>query len=253
MEIKVSTIIQSYHSGTVTLKLNIGRVNALELGTIDELETALKALENDAAVSSVVITGEGSFFSYGFNIPALLNYSKGEFTHFVTRFTELYSYLFLYPKPVVAALNGHTIAGGCILALACDARIMASGKPRLSLNELTIGATFLAGATEMLRFWAGNNHATQILYSGQLYSAEESETMGLVQHVVPLELLMDKAYSEARGLGEKNPEAFASMKSLLRTPIVDSMKIAEPDSIKEFVNIWYSYSVQQTLRTIKIH
>jgi len=249
----VSTIIQSNQSGTVTLKLSIGRVNALELETIDELETVLKSLENDPKVSSVVFTGEGSFFSYGFNIPMLLDYSKDEFTHFVTRFTELYSYLFLYPKPVVAALNGHTIAGGCILALACDARIMASGKPRLSLNELTFGATFLAGATEMLRFWAGNNHTTKILYSGQFYSAEESESMGLVQHVVPPELLMDKAYSEARRLGEKHPEAFASIKSLLRTPIADSMKIYEPDSIKAFVDIWYSDTVRRTLSTIEIH
>ena len=249
----MSTIIQSKQSSTATLKLSIGKVNALELEAIDELETVLKKIETDPEVSSVVLTGEGSFFSYGFNIPLLLNYSKDEFTHFITRFTELYSYLFLYPKPVVAALNGHTIAGGCILALACDARIMASGKPRLSLNELTFGATFLAGATEMLCFWAENNHATKILYSGQFYSAEESKSMGLVQYVVPPELLMDKAYFEAQSLGENAPEAFASIKSLLRTPTADLMKSYEPDSIKAFVDTWYSDTTRRTLSTIKIH
>jgi len=226
-------------NGIASIILNRGKVNALNGVVVDELRECLKDLEADQKVKSLLFTGRGKFFSFGFDIPEFLSYSKEEFTSYLTNFADLYTYLFVYPKPVVAALNGHTIAGGCMLALACDHRVMAAGKSKISLNEIAFGSSVFAGSTEMLRFWVGSAHATQILYSGAMYSCEEALDIGLVNGVTTKDSLMQQAGNIALDLGSKFLPAFASIKALLRKPVADDMIKRESSSIQEFVDIWY--------------
>jgi Delta3-Delta2-enoyl-CoA isomerase len=152
-------VILRKSDGISTLTLNRGKVNALNGAVVDQLRALLKDLESDREVKSVVLTGSGKFFSFGFDIPEFLSFTKEQFTDYLINFTELYRYLFLYPKPVVAALNGHTIAGGCMLALACDYRVIVSGKAKI-FNEIGFGSSVFAGSMEMLRFWVGSANAT---------------------------------------------------------------------------------------------
>ncbi len=140
------------NASMATVVLSRGKVNALSEGVIEEIRSAFSELENDSETRAIILTGQGKFFSFGFDIPYFISYSKQEFTNFLKEFTGLYAYLFTYPKPIVAALNGHTIAGGCMLALACDNRVMASGKAKISLNEIGFGSSLFAGSVEMLRF-----------------------------------------------------------------------------------------------------
>src|SRR5215467_6124513 len=176
-------VISQKGDGISTLTLNRGKVNALNGAVVDQLRALLKTMESDREVRSVVLTGSGKFFSFGFDIPEFLSFTKEQFTDYLINFTDLYRYLFLYPKPVVAALNGHTIAGGCMLALACDYRVIVSGKAKISLNEIGFGSSVFAGSAEMLRFWVGGANATAVLFSGAMYAAEEAKILGLVQEV----------------------------------------------------------------------
>ncbi len=239
--------------GIATLKLRRGKVNALNGTVIDQLRESLKALESDSETTSVVLTGTGKFFSFGFDIPEFLSFTKEEFTDYLINFTDLYTYLFLYPKPVVAALNGHTIAGGCMLALACDNRVMVAGKAKISLNEIAFGSSVFAGSTEMLRFLVGNANATKILYSGAMYSAEEAMSLGLVQDILTEDNLLVQAKAIALDLSLKHPPAFTSIKSLLRKPIAEDIVKRERASISEFVDIWYSEPTWANLQNIKIN
>src|SRR5215475_7992448 len=176
--------IESQRSeGIATLTLRRGKVNALNGAVVDQLRGTLKTLEGDPEVKAIVLTGAGKFFSFGFDIPEFLSFTKEQFTEYLINFTDLYTYLFLYPKPFVTALNGHTIAGGCMLALAGDYRIMVSGKAKIGLNEIGFGSSIFAGSTEMLRFWVGSANATTILYSGAMCPAEEAKSLGLVHEV----------------------------------------------------------------------
>ena len=93
--------------GIVTVKLGRGKVNAINETVIDEMANCLKALADDAEVSAIILTGTGKFFTFGFDIPEFLSYPKESFIRYLTKFTDFYTYLFVYPKPVVAALNGH--------------------------------------------------------------------------------------------------------------------------------------------------
>ena len=106
--------------GIATLTLARGKVNAINGPLVDQMREQLKSLKHDPEVKAIILTGAGKFFSFGFDVPEFLSFDKAQFARFLIGFTDLYTYLFTYPKPVVAALNGHTIAGGCMLALACD-------------------------------------------------------------------------------------------------------------------------------------
>ncbi len=241
------------NEGIATLVLNRGKVNALNGTVVDQARQALMALEKDAEIKAVILTGHGKFFSFGFDIPEFYSYTKDEFTDYLTAFTGLYTYMFLYPKPIVAALNGHTIAGGCMLASACDYRIMVSGKAKISLNELGFGSSVFAGSTEMLRFWVGSKNATKILYSGAMFSAEEARDLCLVEEICAESELTAAATQTAAELGAKNPPAFASIKHLLRRSVAEQMRSREEQSIKEFVEIWYSETMRENLSKIKIN
>lgn len=242
----------SIDEGVATLRLKRGKVNALDGAVVDELRAALQATEDDAKIGAVILTGEGSFFSFGFDIPAFLSFSKDSFAEYLTRFTELYTRIFTLPKPVVAALNGHAIAGGCMLALACDRRIMVEGKAKISLNEISFGSTVFAGSTEMLRFCVGDRHASDVLYSGTMYSGEAAAAIGLVDEVTTPGELMTRASAIARELAAKQQPAFASIKSLLRSRVAGEMKLAERESIREFVEVWYSEETREKLKAIEI-
>jgi enoyl-CoA hydratase len=240
------------HTPPVALvTLSRGKVNALNDAVIEELSRGFEEIQADSNVRAVILTGEGRFFSFGFDIPGFLPYSKEEFTRYLEKFTGLYTSLYLHPKPVVAALNGHAIAGGCMLASACDRRVMASGHAKISLNEVTFGASVFAGSVEMLRACVGSRNAERMLYSGAMYTAEEAAELGLVDRVTSPEHLMEAAMEEARGLAWDGP-AFRSLKGLLRGPIADRMRQREADSIREFVDIWYSAPTREKLKKIEI-
>ncbi len=239
--------------GIAKIALARGKVNAINETVVDELAQRLNSLAQDPDVRSVVLTGTGKFFTFGFDIPEFLSYPKEDFIRYLTKFTDLYRLIFMYPKPVIASLNGHTIAGGCMLAIACDYRIMVSGKARISLNEINFGSSLFAGSVDLLKMWLGQRPAEVAAYSGAMYGAEDALKIGLVDRVcseAELERETDKA---ARELGEKDPAAFAGIKKLLRSQLADSIIARERQSILDFVEIWYSEKTWKNLQDKVIH
>ena len=237
--------------GIATVVLERGKVNALNPVVVEELSATFTALEGDTEATGVVLTGRGKFFSFGFDVPEFLSYTREEFTRYLVGFTTLYRNLFIYPKPLVAALNGHAIAGGCMIALACDRAIMVEGAAKISLNEIGFGSSVFAGSTEMLQFRTGSR-ASDVLYSGAMYSPAEAQAIGLVSEVVAPAALLERAGEIARDLAARRPAAFASIKSLLRKPVADAMASREAASIREFVDIWYSEPTRTNLQGITI-
>ncbi len=229
-----------------------GKVHEISEPAVDQLFDAFKGLEKDGKVRGIVFTGEGKFFSFGLDIPGFLSYPKAMFAHFLARFTDFYRYLFVYPKPILAALNGHTIAGGCMLANACDYRMMVSGNAKISLNEITFGSTVFSGATSILKYLVGGRNAEKFLLTGKMYTAEEAMELGLVDRVVDEGTLMAEASAKIKKMAEHDPAAYAHIKGLLRGPIVKLMESREETAIAEFNDIWYSESTWEKLKEIKI-
>ncbi len=240
-------------AGIAMVTLNRGKVNAFNENMVEQIRSCFEDLVNDGAARTIIITGTGKFFSFGFDIPEFLSYPKDSFRRYLMKFTDLYTYLFTYPKPIIAALNGHTIAGGAMLALACDYRIMAAGKAKISLNEITFGSSVFAGSVEMLKYRVGDKNAQKIFFSGAMYSAEEALSLGLIDKISSESALLKDAKAAAIDFGKRDSAAFSSIKKLLRDPIAKVMAASEKKSIDEFVKIWYSESTWKKLQEIKIH
>ena len=248
----MSHVYVSMDQGLAEVRLERGKVNALNEEVVDELAECFRRLASDAAVRSVVLTGTGKFFSFGFDIPGFLGHSKEAFLGYLRKFASLYRDLFAHPRPVVAALNGHAVAGGCMLALACDARLMAAGKGKIALNEIAFGSSLFAGSVEMLRHCVGGRKAELVACSGTMFTPEEALALGLVDRVVPEAELLAAAREVASLHGAKDPVAFRSVKMLLRGPVLEEMVRREEASLREFVDIWYSERTWQKLQEIQI-
>ena len=229
-----------------------GKVHPINAEALVDLRDCFAELRDNKKVAAVVLTGSGKFFSFGFDVPELLTYSRDEFKHFLVDFNRLLNDLFLFPKPLIAAINGHAVAGGCMLALTTDYRIMVEEKARMSLNEINIGASVFAGPVEMLRFGVGSRKAELVLTSGQMYEPKEAMAMGLVDKLSARDNLMPEAMETVNTYAAKNAEAFRSIKHLLRKPVVDSYLAREEASIDEFIDIWLSEESQAQLRQVEI-
>jgi enoyl-CoA hydratase/carnithine racemase len=248
----MSSVLLSLNEDIATVTLKRGKVNAIDEPLVEELTETFQNLKEDERVRSVILTGSGKFFSFGFDIPDFLSYPKQGFIRYLEKFTHLYTFIFEFPKPIVAALNGHTIAGGCMLATACDYRLMVGGKAKISLNEITFGSSVFAGSVEMLRSCVGQRNAEAILYGGSMYSAEEAFELGLVDRVSTEAKLAEEAREVAHEFAQKDSSAFRSIKTLLRKPLADAMRARERESILECVDIWYSEKTRENLKKIKI-
>jgi 3,2-trans-enoyl-CoA isomerase len=242
----------SKKNNIAVVELARGKVNAINQPVVEQLDSCFEALAEDDEVRSIILTGRGKFFSFGFDIPEFMGFSKDSFAVFLTKFTNFYLDVFVFPKPIIAALNGHTIAGGCMLATACDHRIMVTGKARVSLNEITFGSSVFFGSVEILKYCVGAKNAQSILYSGTMYQAEEALRLGLIDMIVPEEALLEKAEEVAIDFGGKDDKAFASIKRLLRKPVEQRIREKEKESIRDFINIWYSEKTRENLRKIMI-
>jgi enoyl-CoA hydratase/carnithine racemase len=246
-EVRSLSIVELRKSdGIATLRLDRGKVNAINDDMVAAIRGALRDCDQDDQVRAVIVTGTGKFFSFGFDVPELYPWDRDRFTRFIEDFTDLYAEMFLFRKPVVAAINGHAVAGGCMLALTCDYRMMTRGGAKISLNEVNFGSTVFAGSMEMLRFATGSANASTIHLSGNMYEADDALSLGLIDAVG------DDALPIAREMAAKHQPAFGSLKSLLRKPIVDEFRRREADAIREFVEIWYSPATRAELQKIRI-
>ena len=235
-----------------TVRLQRGKVNALNEQVVDELSACFRELGADPGVGGILLTGTGKFFSFGFDIPEFLDVPKKDFARYLRKFTGLYRELFVQPQPVVAALNGHTVAGGCMLASACDVRLMVKENARIGLNEIGFGSSVFAGSAELLRFWVGSRRAQEVLYGGSLYTAEQALALGLIGAVVPEGALVEEATKRLSELAGKSSEAFRSIKRVLRSGVAEETERREDASIREFVEIWYSEETRAELEKIQI-
>jgi 3,2-trans-enoyl-CoA isomerase len=243
----------SKESGITTVTMSRGKVNAINETFVDELGAVFNELAADADTKAVILTGAGKFFSFGFDIPEFLNYSKNDFTRYLRKFCSLCTQMFLFPKPVIGAINGHATAGGCVLALTCDFRIMITGKARIALNELNIGVAIFAGCVGMLKTAVGEHNAEKVLLMGAMYAAEDAQSIGLVDNLASEQTLLTEAKKIAVEFSQKNPDAFKAIKGLLRKPAAECFVRSEEGSILDFIEIWYSEPTQKVLKGVVIN
>lgn len=248
----MNTMTISIVEKIATLTLAHGKVNSINEALVDDFNEALDQLESDAHVDAVILTGREKFFSFGFDVPELLALSRADLTRFLTKHTALLARMFMFDKPIIAAINGHATAGGCMLITPCDYRIVAEGRARIGLNEIDLGVAVFGGSAEMLRYCVGDRNAELILNEGILYTVEQAHELGLVDQVVSSDDLMTIANDKAKELGAKPRASYRAIKQLTRGPRAAAIAQGEQAALDAFIGTWYTDQAQEILRTLNI-
>jgi enoyl-CoA hydratase len=217
------TVVGVRREGAVaTVELARGKVNAIDSELLEALGATLDRLEHDDAVSALVLTGAGRVFSAGVDLQRVVDSGPGYVAPLVAGLRGALETLFCFPKPTVAAVNGAAVAGGCILACACDRRIMAQGA-RIGASELVVGVPFPAAALEIMRHVCGPR-TEDVVFSGRLLDAPEALAIGMVHEVHPLDTVLERAGAVAAELGGRAPLAYRLAKQQLRAPALQRMR-----------------------------
>jgi enoyl-CoA hydratase len=223
------------------VRLAKGVTNAIGMQMVNDLRAKVAEVRDDPEARALMLTSESDrFFSIGLDIPELIEYDKAQFTQFVQLFDRLCIELYSLPKPTVVAIRGHATAGGAILALAGDHRVIASGRVVMGLNEVRLGVTVPYPPDQMLRDLVGNRIARDVMEVGDFYNPEELLAMGLVDEVVPPDEVLFIARELATSLASSSTEAYAAIKANRTGPVVVAIERDLPAKQTEFVAMWYS-------------
>lgn len=201
------------------LQMTHGKANAIDLEFCEALGAQIEACRRSAA-GAVVITGQGKMFSAGVDLPRLVAGGPAYVRTFLPAMNRLFEALFAFPKPLVVAINGHAIAGGCIIACCADYRLMAREPGRIGIPELLVGVPFPVVPLEIVRFAAPPQHIQALIYRGLTLPADVALAHGLVDAVVDPDKLGDEAMAVAERLAEVPPAAFELTKRQLREPVL---------------------------------
>ena len=208
------TLIVEAHDAVTLIRLNRPQaLNALNDQLMDELTAALDVAEADDAVRCMVITGSERAFAAGADIKEMMSkdYVQAYREDFITRNWERVTRC---RKPVIAAVAGYALGGGCELAMMCDF-IIAADNAKFGQPEITLGVSPGAGGTQRLTRLIGKSKAMDMILTGRMMDADEAERSGLVSRVVPLASLMEEVLATAAKIAALSPVSLMLTKEMV--------------------------------------
>lgn len=234
--------------GILTLRLAHGKANALD----DELAAALlrelAAAEADDEVRALVLTGTGTIFSAGVDLFRLTEGGVEYVQRFFPLLCEMIRALFELPKPVVAAANGHAIAGGCLMLWAGDYRLAAEGEWRMGVPELLVGVPFPAAPLEVVRSAVPPERFPDVVFRGRTYLPSEALELGFVAEVVEPGRLQERAREIAVQLGSVPGEVYSLTKRYLWADALDRLRRHGEAHDREALRVWSSPRTLERVR-----
>lgn len=240
-------IHREHHDSVCVLRMDHGKVQVLDYELLAEMVAALDEVEAGES-RAVVLTGTGSSFSAGVDLHRIVEDGEEYVERFLVTLSAAFERLMRFPKPVVAAVNGHAIAGGMIMMLACDLRFMARGRGRIGVPELLVGVPFPAVALEILRQVAPPTHVQELVYRGRRYDVEQALARGYVHEVLDPERLLPKALEAAGELAALPAEAFTLAKTQLLWPALARLRELGPAHDHRVAEVWKSQETAATIR-----
>ncbi len=225
--------------GVCVITLDRPPANAIDETLLGDLANALEEARRDDAVRAVVLTGAGAFFSGGFDFSAPRRDASA-----ARRIQELYREthleLLALPKPTVAMMRGHAIAGGMVLVLACDYRLGLDGDYKVGLNELAVGAAFPRVALEIVRLRLAPARASELLLGAALYPASQALRLGVVDEMFEADKLEETVLRRAARLGAFPRQAFAHTKAALLAEAVARARAETEEEAAATAAVWTS-------------
>ena len=230
-------IRRDIEDGIAVVRLEHGKANALDTELLTAIADECEALPASGA-RAVVLTGRGNIFCAGVDLFRVLDEGPDYMDTFGPALIRAFRALFELPLPVVAAANGHAIAGGCLMVCASDYRILERG--RIGVPELPVGVAFPTVALEIMRYATPSQHRERVILGGETFPPELALGLGLIDEIGDF----GRAMEVARRYAEFSPEAFSLTKRRLRAPAVARMTEEDPEAYA----IWRTEETRARIR-----
>ena len=240
---------QIRHDDILELKLARPPVNAFDLPLTHALREAIAAPE--AGVRGIVLSGRVGMFSGGLDVAAVLQLDQaGRLADLWREYSGLCRTIAASPIPIVAALTGHSPAGGAVLATFCDYRIMARGAYRIGLNETQVGLTVPPEVQTGLRRLVGAYRAERLMVAGAMVEAEEALRIGFVDELVEPEQVVARALAWLGQLLALPPRAMSETRRIARADLVSAFDANRSGDVEQFVRGWFGEESRATLNAV---
>ncbi len=233
------------------MTLSAGKANAFDTTLLEAITQTIDAVVADGA-QALIITGDGATFSGGLALPQLIDLDRDGVRRLITTFATAMRRVLEAPIPVIAAINGNAIAGGCVLALMCDERIMTAqgpkGPPRIGLNEAQLGLGLPAVVVELVRARVPAGSHVRVMLEGRLVEPPEALALGLVDEVVPAEQFEARALERATALAASDRTAYAQIKRAMLRPAIEAITRFDAADTEAWLDTWFSVEGQRRMR-----
>lgn len=234
-----------YVDAIAILRMNGGKANAMDRAFLERLGALIDDCRDAGAV---IITGYGRFFSAGLSLPGLIDLDRPAMTEFIDFFSRTMAKVYTLRMPVIAAINGHALAGGCVLALQTDRRIVADDESKLGLNEVQLGIGLPAQVVETLRGEVPPTSLGPLAREGRVVTPREALSLHLVHDLARPDDLESRALDIARSLARLPAAAYAQVKSTLRAPVLRAIEATRAEVDAAWIDTWFSPDAQNRLR-----
>lgn len=247
----MSSVRIESHGPLATVRLDKERANAIDASLVEDLIGACAEVERDETVRGVLLaSSHPKVFSPGLDLVGLLDNDRPAMRAFMLRFAEMVWALYGLSKPLVAAVGGHAIAGGCVLALTADRRILRGESVTIGLNEIRVGIPLPWSVALLLRANARPERVAEAALIGKNYAGQEAIAVGFAHEIAPAESFDAVCLARLEEMAEKEAAAFAVTKRYLRSETLAAMKSREESEIDRFLDSWFSEATRRRIRDI---
>ena len=237
------------HGEVLEIQLSRPPVNALTPELVVRLRDAVRAAP-DGGARAIVLSGAPGVFSAGLDVPALIGLDRDAMNGFWLDFVDLMSVIGRSRIPIVAAVTGHSPAGGAVLALFCDYRVMARGEFRIGLNEVQVGLSVPEMVQFALRRLVGPHRAERLLVAGAMIEPDEALRVGLVDELADVDQVVARAVAWCRWHLDLPPAAMTQTRRVARADLGLVLARAARDESPEFVDGWFTDEAQARLTAL---
>lgn len=235
--------------GYVIVQMNRPKVNAINHQMVKELRETFKSLQNDQAVGGVILTGIPHFFSAGLDVIELYDYDEKQMREFLIDFALIHVELVRFTKPLICAISGYSPAGGTVLAIAADNRIMVKGeKYTIGLNEVAVNIQISHMLVESYAFWIGKGLAHRYVMNGKLLNGKEALACGLVDELVSPEMLLPRAEEKMKKYLKAHPNILQNSKYKLRKTWLDVLDKNAKEDLEQALSIWWKPEIRKRMK-----
>lgn len=234
----------------VIIQLARGKANVMNALLVNELREVFDALKDDDSVRGVILAGQPNFFSAGLDLIELYDYDEAQMNDFFIAFGSMHIEMARFPKPLIAAITGYAPAGGCVMAIAADYRVMADDpKYTIGLNEVAVNIQISNNLVEAYAFWMGRGKAAQYVLEGKLLNPQEAYAAGLVSELAPLEEVLERAEKKMQHYLQADPTILRNTKYKLRKTWLDVINDDAEADLEMARAIWWKPEIRTKMKT----